>query len=101
MQFQMLREKVKMKSLVLFGYDQPVHGKTFRWGVLCNERDTIKYPLSWRTIYGPYRKHDEKFKRSRSLDTVKTTEGVKNFYRERVTWRVSIPFVGSLIEKFV
>lgn len=90
-----------MKSLVVFNYQQPVKGNSFRWGVLCEQRDTVKRPLSWRTIFGQYRRHDPNFKRSRNLDTVKTLDGVKNFYHERQSWRISLPFVGSLVERFI
>lgn len=91
----------KMKSLVVFRYRQPADGNSFRWGVLCEQRDTVKHPLLLSTINGPYRKDDPNFKRSRNLDTVKTPDGVKNFYHERQSWRIRIPFVGSLVEKLI
>lgn len=90
-----------MKSLVLFSYRQPVKGSQFRWGVLCDSRDTKKEPLSIKTLFGPYRRYDKEFERSRNLDTVKTRDGVKAFYRERQAWKLSIPLVGSLVEKFI
>ena len=90
-----------MKSLVLFSYKQPVEGSKVRWGVLQSRRNTDKEPLSWETITGMYRKHDPEFKRSRDLDTVKTREGVKAFYRERQKWGIKIPFVGSLVSPFL
>ncbi len=90
-----------MKSLVLFSYKQPVDGAKFRWGVLESRRNTNKHPLSWETITGAYRKYDSEFKRSRDLDTVKTSEGTKAFYRERQQWGIKIPFVGSLVSPFL
>jgi hypothetical protein len=90
-----------MKSLVLFSYKQPVEGSTFRWGVLQSCRDTKKEPLSWKTLTGMYRKYDTDFKRSQKLDTVKTRKGVKTFYKERQNWGIKIPFVGSLISRFI
>ena len=90
-----------MKSLVLFSYKQPVEGSTFRWGILQNRRDTKKNPLSWKTLTGMYRKHDPEFKRSQKLDTVKTRDGVKAFYKERQNWGIKIPFIGSLISPFI
>jgi hypothetical protein len=32
---------------------------------------------------------------------VQTREGVKAFYRERQTWGIKIPFVGSLVSRFL
>jgi hypothetical protein len=90
-----------MKSLVLFSYKQPLEGSKFRWGVLQSRRNTEKSPLSWATITGAYRANDKEFKRSRDLDTVQTREGVKAFYRERQTWGIKIPFVGSLVSRFL
>ena len=90
-----------MKSLVLFRYQQPVCGSKFRWGVLCETRDTKKEPLSIKTILGPYRKQDPEFHRTRNIDTVRTTDGIKAFYRERQKWKISIPLVGSLVERFI
>ena len=90
-----------MKSLVLFSYKQPVEGSTFRWGVLQNRRDTKKNPLSWTTLSGPYRRYDSEFKRSQKLDTVKTRDGVRAFYKERQRWGIKIPFLGSLVSRFI
>ena len=90
-----------MKSLVLFRYNQPAAGPSFRWGVLQDTRDTKREPLAWSTIIGPYRKWDKNFKRTRNLDYVKTTEGVKAFYRERESFRVRIPFLGSIAERML
>jgi hypothetical protein len=98
---RLLQKGLIMKSLVLFSYKQPVEGSQFRWGVLNSSRDTKKVPLSYRTIYGYYRKYDDAFLRSQTLDTVKTRDGVKAFYRERQSWKVTIPFIGSIIEKFI
>ena len=102
MVFQIQRQKViKMKSLVVFSYRQPVEGSKLRWGVLESRRDTVKQPLKLSTLLGGYRLFDKDFQRSRSLDTVTTTEGVKCFYRERQNWGVKIPLVGSLIKPFL
>ena len=90
-----------MKSLVLFSYKQPVKGSSFRCGVLQGWRDTKKNPLSWKTLTGMYRKHDPEFQRSQKLDTVKTRDGVKAFYKERQNWGIKIPFVGSLVSRFI
>ena len=102
MVFQIQKLKgIKMKSLVLFSYRQPVEGSKFRWGVLESRRNTEKQPLSWDTICGAYRKFDPAFKRSRDLDTVTTREGVKAFYRERQNWGIKIPLLGSLVKPFM
>ena len=90
-----------MKSLVLFSYKQPVEGTSFRWGVLHNRRNTNKQPLSAGTINSGYRRYDPEFQRSRDLDTVQTRDGVKAFYRERQGWGIKIPFVGSLLSRFL
>jgi hypothetical protein len=90
-----IRKVISMKSLVLFSYKQPVENAKFRWGVLESRRDTAKQPLKLSTLLGGYRLFDKDFHRSRSLDTVTTTEGVKCFYRERPNWGVKIPLVGS------
>lgn len=90
-----------MKSLVLFSYKQPVEGSSFRWGVLCNRRDTKKDPLTVGTLWGNYRQYDEEFERSRTLDTVLTRGGVKMFYKERQKWGIKIPLVGSLVARFL
>jgi len=86
-----------MKSLVLFGYRQPVEGSKFRWGVLESRRDTVKHPVS----NDGYRADDPEFERSRHLDMVSTLGGVKAFYRQRQHWKVKIPFVGSLVKPFL
>ncbi len=90
-----------MKSLVLFSYKQPVEGSKVRWGVLESRRNTQKNPLSWATLRGSYRANDEEFERSRDLDTVRTSQGNKAFYRERQNWGIKIPFVGSLVSPFL
>ena len=90
-----------MKSLVLFSYKQPVEGSSFRWGVLESRRNTKKEPLSWATLWGGYRAGDPAFERSRDLDTVTTSGGVKAFYRERQNWGIKIPFLGSLVKPFL
>lgn len=90
-----------MKSLVMFGYRQPVEGRSFRWGVLESRRNTDKEPLSMETILGSYRSTDEQFKRSRDLDNVITRDGLKAFYRQRQSWKVKIPLVGSLVKPFM
>ena len=102
MEFQITTQKdINMKSLVLFSYNQPVEGTSFRWGVLHNRRNTEKQPLSWDTITGAYRKYDSDFQRSKNLDTVQTRDGVKAFYKERQGWGIKIPFVGSLFSRFL
>ena len=102
MVFQTVTQKViNMKSLVLFSYKQPVAGSKFRWGVLNDRRDTKKSPLSVNTLRSGYRSDDPDFERSRKLDTVQTREGVKAFYKERQNWGLKIPFVGSLVSKFL
>jgi hypothetical protein len=90
-----------MKSLLLFTYKQPLKGPRFRWGVLCNRRDTHKHPLAWSTIRGPYRAHDPEFQRSRNIDTVLTIDGPKAFYHERQGFRLRVPFLGWAIEPFL
>ena len=102
MEFQTTTQKdISMKSLVLFSYKQPVAGSKFRWGVLHNRRNTNKQPLSAGTINSGYRRYDPEFQRSRDLDTVQTRDGVKAFYRERQGWGIKIPFVGSLLSRFL
>jgi hypothetical protein len=86
-----------MKSLILFGYLQPVNGSSFRFGVLEKTRDTKKDPLQ----SFEYRKYDKDFDRSRHIETLSTFGGVKTFYRERISWRVVIPYVGSLLRIFM
>ena len=90
-----------MSSLVLFSYKQPAQGAKFRWGVLCDRQDTKKHPLSEKTINGNYRRLDERFERSRNLDTVLTSDGVRAFYKEHQNWGVKIPLVGSLVKPFL
>ena len=90
-----------MKSFVLFSYSQPYKGKKIRWGVLQSSRDTSKNVLSLSTMKSCYRKNDDKFKRSKTIETIKTTEGAKAFYKERKNWGIKIPFIGSLIERFL
>ena len=90
-----------MKSLILFSYKQPVEGSSFRWGVLSDERDLEREPLAPETIYGPYRAGDPNFQRTQHLETVLTRKGPKAFYRERQSFRVRVPFVGSLVEKLM
>ena len=90
-----------MKSLVLFSYQQPLEGRSFRWGVLEATRDTRRQPLALATLWGPYRKGDPEFKRTQNLETVNTSDGVKMFYRERQRFRVRIPLVGSLVARFL
>lgn len=84
-----------MKSLVLFSYQQPVEGSSFRWGVLEHSRDTFKHPVHTPS---DYRVDDPDFARSRNLDAVLTTCGIKAFYRERRNWRIKIPAIGSFVE---
>ena len=89
-----------MSSLVLCSYKQPMEGAKFRWGVLREERDTVKNPLSYKTINGSYRADDPIFERSRNIETLQTRDGFRCFYRERQNWRVAIPFIGSLVKRF-
>lgn len=90
-----------MQSLVLMSYNQPVQGNSLRWGIKLKNRDTSKQKLSLRTIFGPYRFGDKDFQRSKNLMTVKTTNGIKSFYAERTKWKLEIPWIGSIIEKFM
>lgn len=90
-----------MKPLVIFSYKQPHKNAKFRWGVQTANRDTLKEPLAWKTINGSYRRWDRLFRRTRNLSTVRTTQGPKAFYRERTNWKISIPFVGSLVAPFL
>ena len=89
-----------MKSLIVMNYTQPVSGGNFRWGVLQSVRDTNKDPIASRSKWY-YRMYSNTFKRSQSLATVKTPQGVKAFYLERAKWKVKIPFVGSLVAPFI
>lgn len=91
-----------MKSLILFSYKQPHEmPNKFRWGVLNSVRDTDKEPLCWDTIHGQYRKWDSDFERSQHLLNVQTRQGPKAFYGERTNWKIKIPFVGSLVSRFL
>ncbi len=83
----------------MFSYDQPLEGSKFRWGVLQSKRDTKKNPLNLSTVNGNYRKFDRKFKRSRNIEYVQTSDGVKAFYKERKRWGLKVPFIGSLFER--
>ena len=85
----------------MFSYKQPHKGNQFRWGVLCDSRDTVKKPLTWATVCSDYRRRDTLFRRTRNLETVHTRQGVKAFYKERKNWGIKIPFVGSLISRFI
>jgi hypothetical protein len=90
-----------MNSLVLMSYRQPVEGSKFRWGVKLSNRNTKKDPLSETTLKSYYRKYDPMFVRTQNIETVKTPKGVKAFYKERTRWRISIPFIGSLVSPFL
>ena len=85
-----------MKSLIFMGYDQPVKGKKFRWGVVQSIRNIDKEPVY---LPSPYRLRDlgKTFFRSKNLATVKTRDGLRAFYLERAKWKIKIPFVGSLV----
>ena len=82
------------------GYDQPVKGKKFRWGVIQSIRNIDKEPIN---LPSPYRWYDagKTFFRSKNLATVKTRDGLRAFYLERAKWKIKIPFVGSLVSPFV
>lgn len=102
MQFQIdTRKVIKMKSLVLMNYVQPVDGIKFRWGVKIDSRDTKKQPLALSTLLGPYRRNDKEFQRTRNLITLKTNDGIKAFYVERTKWKIEIPWIGSLVSRFM
>jgi hypothetical protein len=88
-----------MKSLVIFSYNQPVKGSRLRWGILENRRDTVKNPVHQKSK--EYRKDDSQFRRSKDLDFVRTASGLKSFYRQRQTWKIKIPFIGSLLKTFI
>jgi len=90
-----------MNNLVLFSYVQPLKGETLRFGVETSRRDTVNEPLSYSTINGNYRRNDPAFKRSQNLMSVKTFKGSKAFYRERVKWRFTVPFLGALVKPFL
>ena len=82
------------------GYDQPVKGKKFRWGVIQSIRNIDKEPIN---LPSPYRWYDagKTFFRSKNLATVKTRDGLRAFYLERAKWKLKIPFVASLVSPFV
>lgn len=86
-----------MKSLVIMSYVQPVEGNVLRMGVVTENRDTVKHPV------GPsnYRLFDSAFRRSQHLLTCMTFGGFRKFYAERVNWKLTIPFVGSLVAPFM
>ena len=81
------------------GYDQPVKGKKFRWGVIQSIRNIDKEPIN---LPSPYRWYDagKTFFRSKNLATVKTRDGLRAFYLERAKWKIKLPFVGSLVSPF-
>ena len=86
-----------MKAFTVFSYKQPVQGNKVRTGVVRGVRDTHKHPVDNRY----YRANDPEFQRSRNLITVDTRkEGPKAFYQERVNWKFSIPFLGSVLQFF-
>ena len=89
-----------MKSLIFMGYDQPVKGKKFRWGVVQSIRNIDKEPVY---LPSPYRLRDlgKTFFRSKNLATVKTRDGLRAFYLERAKWKIRILLVGSLVSPFV
>jgi hypothetical protein len=102
MQFQTgVKEVFKMKSLVFMNYAQPTDGIKFRWGVKLDSRDTKKKPLALSTLFGPYRRYDKEFQRTRNLITLKTNDGIKAFYAERTKWKIEIPWIGSLVSRFM
>ena len=90
-----------MNNLVLFNYVQPLKGNSLRFGVETQRRDTVKQPLSPATLNSNYRRNDQAFERSQNLMSVRTFQGPKAFYRERVKWRFTVPFVGSLVKPFL
>lgn len=91
-----------MKSLILMSYKQPNENPArFRWGVVEGTRDTKKIPLCPETLRSYYRYGDPDFQRSRNLTYVKTRDGIKQFYRERTNWKIQIPFLGSLVSRFL
>tara|TARA_R100001244_G_scaffold116626_1_gene86743 strand:- start:1986 stop:2258 length:273 start_codon:yes stop_codon:yes gene_type:complete len=90
-----------MKSLILMSYKQPVDGRKFRWGVLESIRDTKKDPITLPSAYRVRDHWNGLFRRSQNLATVKTRDGLRAFYLERAKWAVKIPFVGSLISRFI
>ena len=94
--------KAKMKNLIFLSYKQPNENPAkFRWGVVEETRDIKREPLTRETLNGYYRYGDPLFKRTRHLTTVKTTAGIKAFYRERTNWKFEIPLIGSLVSRFL
>ena len=89
-----------MKSLKVFMYRQPLEGRSLRLGVVTEKRDTKKNPLSLSTILGDYRRNDPDFKRTRNIEIVHTPSGYKQFYKERMGLRLTIPAIGGVVEKF-
>jgi len=89
-----------MKSLIVMNYKQSVEGKKFRWGVVETVRDTKKEPVALPSYYR-FWELGKAFQRSKNLATVKTRSGLRSFYLERANWKVKIPFVGSLVSKFI
>jgi hypothetical protein len=90
-----------MNNLVLFNYVQPLKGNSLRFGVETSRRDTVEEPLSPETLNSNYRRSDPVFDRSQNLMSVRTFQGPKAFYRERVKWRFTVPFVGALVKPFL
>jgi hypothetical protein len=91
-----------VKSLIFMSYKQPNENPAkFRWGVVVGTRDTKREPLTRETVQGYYRQGDPDFKRTRNLTFVKTADGIKQFYRERTNWKIQIPFLGSLVARFL
>ncbi len=89
-----------MKSLSLMNYKQPKQGGKFRWGVVESVRNTQAEPIALPSRYR-WRELGRTFFRSKNLATVKTRGGLRAFYLERAKWNVRIPFVGSLVSKFI
>lgn len=89
-----------MKSLVVFSYKQSVNGSKIRFGVLEHVRDTKTDRLSPRVFLSRYRYWDCNFKRSRNIMTVRN-RGYRQFYAERTEWKITIPFIGSIIGLFI
>ena len=89
-----------MKSLILMNYKQPKQGGKFRWGVVESVRNTQAKPIALPSRYR-WRELGRTFFRSKNLATVKTRGGLRAFYLERAKWNVRIPFVGSLVSKFI
>jgi hypothetical protein len=90
-----------MSGLTVFSYVQPVTGSNFRFGILKNCRDCKKDPLARKTLNGRYREGDPDFERSKTLEYIAVKGGTKAFYKERMKWRITIPFIGSLIKPFL